>query len=66
MNNGDKIQVTSNALCVWGVILFLLGGIMGFVVTSAAYQGEAINRGFAIYNPTNATFQWKTVDNKPW
>lgn len=48
------------------ILMFLLGLMVGILVTKTAYQRDAINRGFAIYNLTNATFQWKTVDNKPW
>lgn len=55
----------SNAILL-AILMFLLGIVAGSVVTQIAYQEESINRGFAIYNPTNATFQWKTVDNKPW
>lgn len=55
----------SNAILL-AILMFLLGIVAGSVITQIVYQEEAINRGFAIYNPTNATFQWKTVDNKPW
>lgn len=50
-------------LCLFGVIVAII-----IIVSVATYlddlgsekiQKEAIQRGFAQYNPTNAVFEWK-------
>jgi len=46
----------------WVVILFgfLLGFVVGHVLTDNHYTNLAVEKGYAEYNQTNGNWQWKT------
>ena len=46
---------------VWVAIVLLLGAgfLTGFRVAASRYETEALEHGYAQYNPTNGVWQWK-------
>lgn len=40
-------------------VAFVIGFIGGFSIAEGRYQSDAIQRGFAQYNPTNGVWMWK-------
>lgn len=47
------------AMILTGVSLVCIGICYGFDLHKSLMQREAIQRGFAEYNPTNGVWQWK-------
>lgn len=48
---------------VWAIAVvvgFLSGAMLNNYFITKRWQNDAIARGFAQYNPTNANFEWRT------
>lgn len=46
------------------IILFFGGWFSGCAVNKVEMREDAIKAGVAYYNPTNATFTWKSPNNQ--
>jgi len=44
---------------VFVIIMSIVGLIFGVYIGGSHMQREAVDRGYAQYNPTNAVWQWK-------
>lgn len=53
-------------MVIGGVWVLVVGVLLGIVITKHVYRQEAIDRGFAIYNPTNGIWQWKEPEQVKW
>ena len=46
------------------LICLLVGSKRGTYVTESRFQKEAVEKGFAHYNPTNGNWQWLKLEVK--